>query len=112
VGCANRHFNQALVCPACSTSLTQSDDIVVTQLNPSEEYKSSILAGLRPDVIMDISSRAIAFYFYQTSQELCYKTIMQQNLETKCHTLQDQLRDAVSDGNRTVKGTQKWLSDM
>ncbi|KAI8146516.1 hypothetical protein BJV82DRAFT_598819 [Fennellomyces sp. T-0311] len=103
IACANRCFNQALVCPACNTALTQNDDIVVTQLNPSEEYKSSILSGLRPDVVMDISSRAIAFYYYQTSQELCYQSIMRQNLENKCSTLQEQLRDAVRESSRAVK---------
>ena len=64
----------------------------------------SILSGLRPDVIMDISSRALAFYQYQTSQELSYKTIMYQNLESKYTTLQDQLRDTVRDSNRVIKG--------
>ncbi|KAI9248484.1 hypothetical protein BDA99DRAFT_564723 [Phascolomyces articulosus] len=103
INCANHHFNQALVCPACSTPLTQSDDIVVTQLNPSEEYKSSILAGLKPDVIMDISSRAVAFHSYQISQELSYKSIMYQNMESKCTSLQEQLRDTIRDSNRTIK---------
>ncbi|KAI7854320.1 hypothetical protein BDC45DRAFT_569425 [Circinella umbellata] len=112
INCANRHFNQALVCPACNTSLTQSDDIYVTQLNPSEEYKSSILSGLRPDVIMDISSRALAFYQYQTSQELSYKTIMYQSLESKYTTLQDQLRDTIRDSNRVIKAEKQKNTNL
>ena len=53
---------------------------------------------------MDISSRALAFYQYQTSQELSYKTIMYQSLESKYTTLQDQLRDTIRDSNRVIKG--------
>ncbi|KAI9027153.1 hypothetical protein CLU79DRAFT_740521 [Phycomyces nitens] len=101
--CANRAFPRALVCPACDTQLNQSDDIVVTQLNPSEEYKSSVLAGLRPDVVMDICSRAIAFYQYQTSQELCFRSMVQKNLEMKANALQAQLNDLIQDAARHLK---------
>ncbi|KAG0737717.1 hypothetical protein G6F23_010172 [Rhizopus arrhizus] len=58
-------------------------DIVLSQLNPTERYKSSVLAGLKPEVILDISGRAIAFYEYQLSQELCFKSILQSNIEQK-----------------------------
>ncbi|KAI8915343.1 hypothetical protein DFJ77DRAFT_462263, partial [Powellomyces hirtus] len=49
VECAEKAFNTALICPACESSLTERDDIVFTELNPSEDYKSSVLAGLRPE---------------------------------------------------------------
>ncbi|KAI8593664.1 cyclin [Geranomyces variabilis] len=59
VECAEKAFNTALICPACESSLTDGDDIVFTELNPSEEYKSSVLAGLRPEVIIEIASRGL-----------------------------------------------------
>lgn len=46
------------------------DDVVVAALNPSEDYKTSILSGLSPSIIMDCASRALAFYSYQASQEM------------------------------------------
>ncbi|KAM9717541.1 E3 ubiquitin-protein ligase CCNB1IP1 [Menidia menidia] len=61
------------VCPACSSALSGKLDIVRTELSPSEEYKAMVLAGLRPDVVLDISARALAFWSYQVHQERMYQ---------------------------------------
>ena len=53
------------VCPACSSTLSGKLDIVRTELSPSEDYKAIVLAGLRPEVVLDISTRALAFWSYQ-----------------------------------------------
>ncbi|XP_019951074.1 E3 ubiquitin-protein ligase CCNB1IP1 [Paralichthys olivaceus] len=60
-------------CPACSSALSGKLDIVRTELSPSEEYKAMVLAGLRPDIVLDISSRALAFWSYQVHQERMYQ---------------------------------------
>ncbi|OAQ31288.1 hypothetical protein K457DRAFT_43999, partial [Linnemannia elongata AG-77] len=92
VGCANKAFGTALVCPACETSLTQQDDVVFVDFNPSQEYRSSILSGLRPEVIMEICTRAISFWTYQTSQEAKYQEMSQKTLEDKLGQLERQLQ--------------------
>ncbi|XP_007551441.2 E3 ubiquitin-protein ligase CCNB1IP1 [Poecilia formosa] len=61
------------ICPACSTALSGKLDIVRTELSPCEEYKAMVLAGLRPDIVLDISSRALAFWSYQVHQERMYQ---------------------------------------
>ncbi|KAM6949023.1 E3 ubiquitin-protein ligase CCNB1IP1 [Aplochiton taeniatus] len=61
------------VCPACSSALSGKLDIVRTELSPSEEYKAMVLAGLRPETVLDISSRALAFWTYQVHQERMYQ---------------------------------------
>ncbi|XP_008285620.1 E3 ubiquitin-protein ligase CCNB1IP1 [Stegastes partitus] len=61
------------ICPACSSALSGKLDIVRTELSPSEEYKAMVLAGLRPDVVLDISARALAFWSYQVHQERIYQ---------------------------------------
>uniref|UniRef100_A0A3Q3M8Q0 RING-type domain-containing protein n=1 Tax=Mastacembelus armatus TaxID=205130 RepID=A0A3Q3M8Q0_9TELE len=53
------------ICPACSSALSGKLDIVRTELSPSEEYKAMVLAGLRPDIVLDICTRALAFWSYQ-----------------------------------------------
>uniref|UniRef100_A0A8C9T6P0 RING-type domain-containing protein n=1 Tax=Scleropages formosus TaxID=113540 RepID=A0A8C9T6P0_SCLFO len=53
------------ICPACSSALSGKLDIVRTELSPSEEYKAMVLAGLRPETVLDISARALAFWTYQ-----------------------------------------------
>ncbi|ORE22338.1 hypothetical protein BCV71DRAFT_172153 [Rhizopus microsporus] len=102
--CSHKKFTEALVCPACNTSLTESGDIILTQLNPSEQYKSSVLAGLKPEVILDISGRAIAFYEYQVSQELCFQSMLQSNMEDKYNSLREQYNMMNRDFNSILKG--------
>ncbi|KAM7158902.1 E3 ubiquitin-protein ligase CCNB1IP1 [Molossus nigricans] len=61
------------ICPACTSTLSGKLDIVRTELSPSEEYKAMVLAGLRPEIVLDISSRALAFWTYQVHQERLYQ---------------------------------------
>lgn len=35
------------------------DDVVQTALNPPDAYKTSVLSGLAPTIILDIASRAM-----------------------------------------------------
>lgn len=50
--------------------LTNADDVAVTNLNPTEDYKTSILSGLSPSIIMECAGRALSFWAYQTAQEM------------------------------------------
>ncbi|KAM4611768.1 E3 ubiquitin-protein ligase CCNB1IP1 [Polymixia lowei] len=61
------------ICPACSSALSGKLDIVRTELAPSEEYKAMVLSGLRPEIVLDISARALAFWSYQIHQESMYQ---------------------------------------
>jgi E3 ubiquitin-protein ligase CCNP1IP1 len=60
-------------CPICNTELPNVDDAILTRLNPSEEYKTSILSGLDPGTILECASRAIGFWVYQTTREMYAK---------------------------------------
>ncbi|CEQ38878.1 SPOSA6832_00339 [Sporobolomyces salmonicolor] len=82
--CANALFSVPQICPACETALPDlcarlsgslkisllsrrdfSDDVVQATLSPHDSYKTSILSGLAPSVILDIASRALNFHTYQ-----------------------------------------------
>ena len=63
------------ICPACSSALSGKLDIVRTELSPSEEYKAMVLAGLRPETVLDISARALAFWTYQVSEDVFFLTL-------------------------------------
>ncbi|KAI8885685.1 hypothetical protein K501DRAFT_179197 [Backusella circina FSU 941] len=102
--CASKAFNQASVCPECRSNLGGSEDIVITKLNPTEEYKSSVLAGLRPETIMDICSRAISFYEYQASQEINYRALLQKKNEAKFNMLYEEYKLATRELNYVLKG--------
>ena len=57
-------------CPACNQHLPNTDDAVKTVLQPTEDYKTSVLSGLDPTTIMECAGRALAFWSYQTAQEM------------------------------------------
>ncbi|KAG1368902.1 hypothetical protein G6F61_012786 [Rhizopus arrhizus] len=58
-------------------------EVIFCIISTVKSNRASVLAGLKPEVILDISGRAIAFYEYQLSQELCFKSILQSNIEQK-----------------------------
>jgi E3 ubiquitin-protein ligase CCNP1IP1 len=58
------------VCPACGESLPNGDDAVITDLNPPDDYKTSVLSGLSPNIILECSGRALSFWAYQATSEM------------------------------------------
>jgi len=66
--------------------LTNPDDVAVTNLNLTEDYKTSILSGLSPNTIMECAGRALSFWAYQTAQEMCVRC---SRLENRQHVLAD-----------------------
>ena len=56
-------------CPACKAQLVNKDDAVITQLDPSEDYKTSVLSGFTPTLVVECASRALNFYNYQAVHE-------------------------------------------
>jgi hypothetical protein len=90
-------------CPACSNTLPNPDDVVVTGLNPSEDYKTSVLSGLSPTIIMECASRGLAFHNYQTVQETIYQEHLAKGLTEKYNTLSQQMDQLILDANSQIK---------
>ncbi|TPX51471.1 hypothetical protein SeMB42_g00705 [Synchytrium endobioticum] len=105
-------FNRALVCPACETSLTETDDIIFQELNPLEEYKSSVLAGLRPDILMECATRALSFWSYQMTQETCFQEMMYKQLDEKYTSLERQVQAIVREANHEITGLREKVSNL
>lgn len=82
IDCSNRcqlsgqRDGQRSSCPACHVVLTNPDDVVVTNLNPTEDYKTSVLSGLHPNIIMECAGRALSFWAYQSTQEMLHHRAM------------------------------------
>ncbi|TRM68423.1 hypothetical protein BD626DRAFT_116003 [Schizophyllum amplum] len=102
VECANELFTAARLCPACETSLTEPDDVVVCSLRPSNDYKTSVLSGLTPSIILEICSRAISFWQYQIHQENSFQQAVVRNLTDKNAQLQKQLDNVVREANGEI----------
>lgn len=75
-------------CPACQTVLVNPDDAVSTVLNPTEDYKTSVLSGMDPGTIVECAGRALGFWSYQTTQEMYALDYKTQRTSEVTHTTQ------------------------
>jgi hypothetical protein len=80
--------------------------VVVAGLNPTEDYKTSVLSGLSPTIIMECASRSLAFHSYQTSQEIIYQEHLAKGLTDKYNVLSQQMDQLIHDANAQIKALQ------
>ncbi|KAF2761494.1 hypothetical protein EJ05DRAFT_173584 [Pseudovirgaria hyperparasitica] len=120
IACANdlgltQPFNATRDCPACHAHLLNPDDAVVSKLNPTQDYKTSILSGLSPFIIMECAGRGLQFYCYQTTQEIFYQEHQVRNLNEQCLNAESHLENVIHDANAEVarlKGKVKAAGDQ
>ncbi|XP_022782786.1 E3 ubiquitin-protein ligase CCNB1IP1-like [Stylophora pistillata] len=91
-----REFNKSLICPACETNLSAKFDVIRVDLQASEQFKSMVLAGQKPEVIMEICSRALAFWTYQTHQEKMYQDYVANKAREKASQLEQYYSQVLS----------------
>ena len=96
--------------PACHSQLTNPDDAVIANLNPSEDYKTSVLSGLRPNIVMECAGRALSFWAYQTTQDIYYQQYLYKTLTDKYSNLNIRLEKTVNDANSEIEGLHHKLS--
>ncbi|KAL3427326.1 E3 ubiquitin-protein ligase CCNB1IP1 [Phlyctema vagabunda] len=97
-------------CLACDSHLPNPDDVVVANLNPTEDYKTSVLSGLSPAVIMECAGRALGFWAYQSTQEIVYQEFLSKNLTDKYSALNTQIDKVIHDANAEVDDLRNKLS--
>lgn len=112
VDCANELFGASRLCPACETSLVEPDDVVVSSLHPSNDYKTSVLSGLNPATILEICSRAISFWQYQIHQEHSFQHAVVRSINDKNAQLQKQLENLVREADSEIGLLSNKLSDL
>ncbi|KAL5373391.1 hypothetical protein DPSP01_012749 [Paraphaeosphaeria sporulosa] len=81
-------------------------------LDPAEDYKTSVLSGLSPPVIMECAGRALNFYSYQVTQEVIYQEHMAKSLTEQCATLNQSMDDLLHQANNQIKSLQDRLKAM
>ncbi|KAK6827683.1 hypothetical protein PG987_011024 [Apiospora arundinis] len=107
---SGRH-QQHHVCPACQAALPNPDDAVIANLNPSEDYKTSVLSGLSPAVIIECASRALSFWAYQTTQEVSYQACIGKALADKYSNLTVHLDKVINDANAQITSLHTSLNN-
>lgn len=99
-------------CPACQILLQNPDDVVSTVLNPTEDYKTSVLSGLDPNTIMECAGRALVFWAYQTTQEVFYQEFLVKSLTEKYGNLSKQMDKVIHNANSEISALQIKVSEM
>ncbi|RGP66402.1 e3 ubiquitin- ligase ccnb1ip1 [Fusarium longipes] len=112
LGITGQEAERRNTCPACESQLTKPDDAVITNLNPSEDYKTSVLSGLSPNVIMECAGRALSFWAYQTTQNICYQQHLYRTLTDKYSSLGIRLEKTVNDANTEIEGLHHKMSSL
>ncbi|CEJ58040.1 Putative XAP5 domain-containing protein [Penicillium brasilianum] len=99
-------------CPACQTVLSNPDDAVSTILNPTEDYKTSVLSGLDPNTIMECAGRALGFWAYQSTQEIFYQEYLGKSLTEKYSSLSTQMDKVIHNANSEISTLHSKVSDL
>lgn len=84
-----RTAENSLTCPACGAELRDKFDVIQADLKPNETFKSIVLAGMRPDTIMDIAMRAMSFWAYQVEQETLYQESVAKHAREKLQCMEE-----------------------
>ncbi|KAM3478104.1 hypothetical protein MY5147_002391 [Beauveria neobassiana] len=92
--------------------LSSPDDAVISNLKPSEAYKTSILSGLSPSIIMECAGRALSFWAYQTTQNIYYQQYLYKTLTEKYATLSGRLEQTVNEANAQIETLQRKMSTL
>ncbi|KAL9945091.1 hypothetical protein ACHAP0_000037 [Verticillium nonalfalfae] len=108
--CRQEITDRALV-TTCS-NLGNPDDAVIAILSPSEDYKTSVLSGLSPNIIMECAGRALSFWAYQTTQEIVYQKYLEKTLTDKYKALDMHLDKTVNEANAEIESIQGQLKDL
>ncbi|KAF5636660.1 e3 ubiquitin ligase CCNB1IP1 [Fusarium sp. NRRL 52700] len=112
LGVNGQEADRRNTCPACHSQLNNPDDAFITNLNPSEDYKTSVLSGLSPNVIMECAGRALSFWAYQTTQDIYYQQYLYKTLTDKYANLSVRLEKTVNDANSEIEGLHHKLSSL
>ncbi|OIW32529.1 hypothetical protein CONLIGDRAFT_273406 [Coniochaeta ligniaria NRRL 30616] len=60
------------ICPACRTHLPRQSEVFQNFLNPAEDWKSCVLGGMSPSIIMECAGKALSFWAYQMTMEMAF----------------------------------------
>ncbi|KAG8628419.1 hypothetical protein KVT40_004292 [Elsinoe batatas] len=99
-------------CPACQIQLNQPDDAMRSSMNPSEDYKTSVLSGLSPTIVMECASKAMSFFNYQAVQEIMYQRAITDQIASKLNRLGKEAQHMLNEANEEIQGLSDRLQGL
>ncbi|KAG8906864.1 hypothetical protein FRB99_005924 [Tulasnella sp. 403] len=112
IECASLSFTNAQLCPACETTLTEENDVVMCSLQPTNDYKTSVLSGLSPALILEICKRGVSFWQYQCHQESAFQAALLKNANERNATLSKQLENVIREANSEISLLNNKCAEM
>ncbi|CAD6959809.1 unnamed protein product [Tilletia controversa] len=112
VSCANELFGANKACPACEANLDRPDDVVISSLNPSTDYRTSVLAGLAPSITMEIATRSISFWTYQKSQEATFQAMVLKNAQERNAVLEKRMQSMSMESANEMSLLHEKIADL
>ncbi|KAL0471855.1 hypothetical protein QR685DRAFT_570584 [Neurospora intermedia] len=112
--CASRHgftSQGPYTCPVCRQPLNESET-GRQLLRPSEEWKSVILCGLSPTVVMECAGRALSFWSYQVTNQILRQSQMNRNLQLHCVSLEREVESVWNQGNARISTLTAKIKDI
>ncbi|XP_065343262.1 E3 ubiquitin-protein ligase CCNB1IP1-like [Cloeon dipterum] len=104
--------NSNCKCPVCGAALSHSSDIVKVELNPTEHFKSMVLTGLSPEIVMDIMNRSFSFWTYQTSLTRKHQEGVIKSYKDKLSKLESSYESLVAKIRQEVHVLRKKVEEM
>ncbi|KRX85257.1 E3 ubiquitin-protein ligase CCNB1IP1 [Trichinella sp. T6] len=89
------HFSNALICPACDYALKEKWAVLRINLNLSDHFKAMVLAGQKPEIIIEICSNALTFWNYQIYQESLYQEWVNKKLREQSLVAEQQYQELI-----------------
>ncbi|KAF5127938.1 E3 ubiquitin-protein ligase CCNB1IP1 [Metarhizium anisopliae] len=78
----------------------------------SEDYKAIVLSGLSPGIVLECAERALNFWAYQKTQEICYQQHVYGILTEKHSKLKSQLHQTVTEANAEIARLQTIIDNQ
>lgn len=103
--------NAGRSCPACGSVLDKPFDVTVAILRPTDDYKMSILSGLSPTIIMECANSGMAFWAYQSSQEIYYQEHANKSLKQQLDVKNQELKGVRASARDEVGKLEEALQD-
>ncbi|KAL1238428.1 E3 ubiquitin-protein ligase [Trichinella pseudospiralis] len=89
------HFSNTLICPACDYALKEKWAVLRINLNLSDHFKAMVLAGQKPEIIIEICSNALTFWNYQIYQESLYQEWVNKKLREQSLVAEQQYQEVI-----------------
>ena len=102
----------SMTCISCTSDVSGQFKLHKKNLEPAIGWKKMVLAGLPPDMIMEICSSAIQFYYHQTSHQASFLNARNLRLTSRLNSVREYYDSVIEHLSVQIKTLEARLSDQ